>query len=414
MRNRQLLYLFLSSFIILFTGMGLFPLLPLYATDFGATPTTIGYYFALMYVANTAGTMLTGQFARRLTRRGAFIVVGALALPAIFFMGRVTAFWQLVLLTAVAWFSGGMNVALANVLTGLHADGKRRGASFSVMFLTMPLGSLFGGAIIGRLVDWYGFQATFDVLTVIWFIMPLIGLLGIRDPQTRPGVAEARETPHANARRPQVAMPALGGRFVLLMGITFFASLAIQAARLGAPLSMQALSFSAGEISTATAIGGLVTIPVALLLGALSDRLGRERFLIISYVLAGFGAAALIAANELWHFWLAVTLMTVSLSTTGALASALATDALPPEALTRGLPLIKAMTSIAAIVSFASAGYVLETLGPGALFVVATALAGLATLGVRPLYAACGDMIAVLRVPLFSLDCYGQVATEKA
>lgn len=414
MRNRQLLYLFLSSFIILFMGMGLFPLLPLYATELGATPTTIGYYFALMYVANTAGTMLTGQFARRLTRRGAFVVVGALALPAVFFMGRVTAFWQLILLTAVAWFSGGMNVALANVLTGLHADGKRRGASFSLMFLTMPLGSLFGGAIIGHLVDGYGFRATFDVLTVIWLIMPLIGILGIRDPHTQPKAAKIKEASRATAQQPKVAMPALGSRFLLLMAITFLASLAIQAARLGAPLSMQALSFSASEISTATAIGGLVTIPVALLLGALSDRLGRERFLSLSYVLAGLGAATLIAASQLWHFWLAVTLMTVSLSTTGALASALATDALPPEALTRGLPLIKAMTSIAAIVSFASAGYVLETLGPGALFVVATLLAGLATLGVRPLHAACGDMINVLRVPVFSLDCYGQAASPNA
>lgn len=409
MRNRQLLYLFLSSFIILFAGMGLFPLLPLYATEFGATPATIGYYFALMYVANTAGTMLTGQFARRLTRRGAFIVVGALALPAIFLMGRVTAFWQLVLLTAVAWFSGGMNVALANVLTGLHADGKRRGASFSLMFLTMPLGSLFGGAIIGSLVDLYGFRTMFDVLTVIWLIMPLIGIFGIRDPHARQAAEKEKEV-----QRTTTVSTALGSRFLLLMGITFFASLAIQAARLGAPLSMQALSFSASEISMATAIGGLVTIPVALLLGALSDRLGRARFLSISYVLAGLGAATLIAASQLWHFWLAVTLMTVSLSTTGALASALATDALPPEALTRGLPLIKAMTSIAAIVSFASAGYVLQTLGPGALFVVATLLAGIATLGVRPLHATCGDMIKMLRVPVFSLDCYGQPATQNA
>lgn len=408
MKSKQLLYLFLSSFIILFIGMGLFPLLPLYATEFGATPTTIGTYFALMYVANTAGTMLTGTFSRWLTRRGTFVVVGALGLPALFLMGRVTSFWQLVVLTAVAWFSGGMNIALANVFTGLHADGKRRGASFSLMFLAMPLGSLFGGAIMGRLVDAYGFTTMFDAATVVWIIVPLIGMFGIVD---QPAKVASENGKASVQKQAETSLQPLGRRFALLMAITFFSSLAIQAARLGAPLSMQALDFSASEISTATALGGLVTIPVAMLLGTLSDRLGRERFLTISYVLAALGAVGLIGASQPWHFWVAVTLMTVSLSTSGALASALATDALPAAALTRGLPRIKAMNSIAGIISFASAGYVLETLGPVSLFMVAAMFAAVAALGVPPLHAACGHVIRILRRPVFSLDCYGQVAS---
>ena len=322
MKNRQLLYLFLSRFIILFVGMGLFPLLPLYATEFGATPATIGYYFALMYVANTVGTMLTGRFTQWLTRRGAYVVVGALSVPALFLMGRVTAFWQLVVLSAIAWFSGGLNVSLVNVFTGLHADGKRRGASFSLMFLAMPLGSLFGGAIVGRLVDAYGFGVMFDFLTVVWIVVPLIGLLALEDRAQSPSGSNVRSSKDA-------PMAPLGRRFALLMAITFFSSLAIQAGRLGAPLSMQALNFTASEISTATAVGGLVTVPVALLLGALSDRLGRERFLTLSYLLTAVGAAALIGATHVWHFWLAVTLITVSLSTSGALASALPTDRVP-------------------------------------------------------------------------------------
>jgi MFS family permease len=192
------------------------------------------------------------------------------------------------------------------------------------------------------------------------------------------------------------------------MAVTLFSSLAIHAARLGAPLTMQALTFSASDISAATAIGGLVTVPVALLLGTLSDRMGRERFLTLSYVLAAFGAAVLIGATQIWQFWLAVTLMTVALSTSGALASALATDALPPAALARGLPRIRAMNSIAGIISFAGAGYILETQGPVSLFIVAASFAGFAALGVRPLHAACGDIIRVLRKQVFTLDCYGR------
>lgn len=405
MKNRQLLYLFLSSFIILFVGMGLFPLLPLYATEFGATPSTIGYTFALMYAANTAGTMMTGRLSQWLTRRGAFTLVGALGLPALFLMGRVTAFWQLATLAAIAWFSGGLTIALANVFTGLHAGRSRRGASFSLMFLTMPLGSLFGGAIIGHLVDAYGFRVMFELLALIWIIIPLIGLLALQEPEAQTVSAPRPEQQAVVARQ----MP-LGRRFALLMAITFFSSLAIQAGRLGAPLSMQMLDFTAGQIATATAIGGLVTVPVAMLLGALSDRYGRERFLTLTYLLAAVGAAALIVATEVWQFWIAVSLMTIALSASGALAFALATDALPTAALTRGLPRIKAMSAIAGIVSFASAGYMLDTLGPASLFITAALLALFAALGVPPLRAACDTRVHILRVPLFVLDCNGQPA----
>ena len=131
MRNRQLYYLFLSNFIVLFTGMGLFPLLPLYATEFGASPAMVGIYFALTYVFNSAGTILSSWAAQQLTRRGAFIITTSLGVPALFLMGQVSELWQALLLTAVVWFSGGMTIVLTSVLTGLHASDSQRGASFS-------------------------------------------------------------------------------------------------------------------------------------------------------------------------------------------------------------------------------------------------------------------------------------------
>ena len=53
--SQQLRLLFLSSVIVLFVGMGLFPVLPLYAAQLGASRTTIGLLFSLMYAANSAG-----------------------------------------------------------------------------------------------------------------------------------------------------------------------------------------------------------------------------------------------------------------------------------------------------------------------------------------------------------------------
>jgi len=74
--NKQLLFLFASNLVVLFVGMGLFPLLPLYATQFGATRTVIGIYYAVMYAASVLGTMATGWLARRVPPRDLFIAAG--------------------------------------------------------------------------------------------------------------------------------------------------------------------------------------------------------------------------------------------------------------------------------------------------------------------------------------------------
>jgi UMF1 family MFS transporter len=158
---------------------------------------------------------------------------------------------------------------------------------------------------------------------------------------------------------------------------------AIGVGRLGMPLSMQALDFPVGAIASVTAMSGLVAVPIALLIGALSDRLGRRRFLALIYVLVASGMLILSAADQVWHFWLAATLMFVALSTNGALTSALATDILPREALSRSLPRITALNSAAAVLSFASTGFVMDTFGATTLYIAAAALALIAALQLR-------------------------------
>lgn len=376
MRNRQLYYLFLSNFIVLFTGMGLFPLLPLYATEFGASPAMVGIYFALTYVFNSAGTILSSWAAQQLTRRGAFIITTSLGVPALFLMGQVSELWQALLLTAVVWFSGGMTIVLTSVLTGLHASDSQRGASFSLMFLAFPLGALVGGTVMGWLLS-YGYTTLFTTLTAIWLLLPLIGLLLLKDsPLPAASGAAGRNTAQSIA-------PPLDSRLHLLMLVSLLSSVAISVSRLGTSMTMQAHAFSAGDIASTATVSGLLTIPVAFALGAYSDRLGRRTSLAISLTLAAVGALLLVTATQLWQYWLSATLMMIALVSSGAMVTALAADILPPQALNRGLPLINVMGSIASILSFGATGYLLESIGAATLFALAAAIALLATAAVK-------------------------------
>jgi MFS family permease len=365
--NKQLLFLFASNLVVLFVGMGLFPLLPLYATQFGATRTVIGIYYAVMYAASVLGTMATGWLARRVPPRGLFIAAGALGVVALALLGQATALWQVVLFTAAIWFGGAITIPLVGVFTALVADGDNRGKSFTMMYLAFPLGAVFGGTAVGQLVGWQGYPVMFAALAAVWAILPVIGLFGLRDERfSRPTSSESEKS---------VGSAPLGRTFYLLLIAFLFSATAVNVGRLGTSLSMQTFNFSASAVSSTATVSGLVAIPVTILIGALADRLGHKRLLIVGYLMAAGGALTLVTASQLWQFWLAATLMLVAFVTNMSVASAFATSILEPMALSRGLPMINAMDSVASIASFAGAGFVMDTFGATPLFFTAAGLA---------------------------------------
>ena len=81
--DRQLPYLFFYSFIILFVGMGLMPVLPLYAANFGASSSITGIYLSVIYVSITISTIMTSWLGLKLGRKRLFVLSAALGAPAL-------------------------------------------------------------------------------------------------------------------------------------------------------------------------------------------------------------------------------------------------------------------------------------------------------------------------------------------
>ncbi|MDX1687947.1 MAG: MFS transporter [Candidatus Promineifilaceae bacterium] len=369
--NKQLLILFLASFFILFVGMGLFPLLPLYAAGFGARPAAIGLYFAIVFTANAAGPLFAGWLSKRFSLKSLFFALAAAPVPAVALLGQATAFWQLVVLTSFIWFTGGAVLALVGVLTAVHAGDEERGAAYSLMFTAYPLAGVVGGATAGWLVEASGYPALFLVMAAVWIGTPLSALV-VRDHKDGEVVdEEGDEAP--------VPVSAFGRSYFGLLVAALLVATAVNVSRLGTSLSMEALSFSPGAVASTATVSGLITMPLTLLIGALSDRLGRQRFMTAGYLLAAAAAVALVVAQTLWQFWLAATLAMIAYSVTNAVGSALAADLLPKRALGRGIAWFNAVNSAAGIVSFAAAGMVMEALGPVVLYVGTAGIALLAT-----------------------------------
>ncbi len=360
--NKQLLYLFACNTAVLFVGMGLFPVLPLYATALGATPAMVGVYLALTYTSITCGTLLASWLLGHFLPRTILFAASGLGVPALVLMGHVAALWQLIGLTGIVWFTGGVALSVVSVLTGLVADRTYRGKSFSLMSMGTPLGALLGGMTVSQLIAWQGYPVMFAALGASWLVIPLAAsqVAG----QTYTGRKTDRPT-QGRASRP------LSRPFYLFVPVFLLSTMAVNVGRLGTSLSMQALTFSPSQVASTATISGLVAIPVILLIGRLSDRMDRRHLLVFTYVLTGSAVILLANAILIWHFWLAATLLLIARCVNGAVGSAYVTDILAPQELARGLSLLNTTGWAAGILTFASAGHMMDSLGASPVYMLA-------------------------------------------
>lgn len=390
LQNKQILYLFLSSFATLYVGMGLFPILPLYIARFSDSSSMAGVYLAIVYVANALGPVTAGWLAGRVPRRALFVAAGLAGIPAIALMGLASSFWQLTVLTSVVWFAGGVNLTLVPIFTNMQTDPSNRGKAFSLMALAAPLGALAGGATVGRLVAWQGYTGMFLALSLEWAIIPLIGLFllkdkGREDAGREDAVREDAGRADKRATRSQGMAKVFNRSYYLLLGVILLAAMAHGVSRMAASISMQVLDYGAEAVSSANMISGLAAIPITLAIGSLSDRLGRKHFLTISILFTLAGSVMLINAAQLWQFWAAAILHLISFSINGSMGQALTTEIVGREHQGRGLSWLNATTATASIFCFAGGGVIIDSMGLNAVFLGAAVLAGVAAAGLQGL-----------------------------
>ena len=361
MKTKQVLALFFCSLVPWTIGNGLIPLLPVYATRLGATPTSAGNYLSLSYLAIAVGAFSAGWVSDRSgNRRLPIILTGLLSIPLTWLMGHASSVGSLTILTALVWLFGGLGLALISILAGLSAGRDERGKIFGLLALTGGLGAFIGGLTSGYIVDHWGFTALFSILAVFLILWPVSAFFLS---ETKPKETE-KEQEAVTERAP------LGRSFHLLFSASLISSSAGFFILLGRSLMMSDLGFSATAISITGAVSGLIAMPLPLLMGWLSDRTGRKPYLYLAYLAGMIGLILLPFSTSLAAFVVVAILQAVFTWINGSVGNALVTDILPPQAIGRGLASFGATAWIGGILGFAVAGYLLQHLGVLPTFVI--------------------------------------------
>jgi MFS family permease len=366
MSKKQVLALFVCAVVPYTIGNGITPLLSVYATELGASRAVAGYCLSFCQLALAAGTFGAGWLSDRPQHRGMLIMMGGMiSIPAVSLIGRAPSVWHLIAFLGTFFFCAGMTATLISILAGLLAGKGERGRTFGILSLAPSLGALIGGATAGPIVDKWGYPTMYAALSVFGILWPATALL-LKD-----GEATRVQRGDTSAQGKRVG---LGRGFYLL----FVASLAAMAAsfvsRLGTWLAMNDLGFAAAAVSSTSAIGGVVTLPLPPLIGWLSDRLGRKQFLGLCYLTGTVSLLILLVAASLAHFWVVISLLYALCSVNGAVGPALVTDIVPRESLGRGISLFSATPWIGGVIGFAVTGSAVQHLGMPTTFILAALL----------------------------------------
>jgi predicted MFS family arabinose efflux permease len=333
----------------LYAGIsGLIGLMPVYLGRAGLDPSRTGLWLALLYVCLATGTVGGGTLCHRFRRRQLLLIAsGALAAPVTWAIARgpsVTA--SLVLLGGV-WFATGVALTTISVLTGLSATPGQSGSRFGALTLSAALGLLLGSCGSGPLVDRWGFAGLFTAFGWLYLLIPLAGLLVDDHGVVRAGRAGAAPT---------------AGRGVLAessVAVLLIASVLAQAANimlfLSRALIMHARGFDATAISTASAVGSLVSLPLPLVLGSLADRVGRGPLLLACFVAPALGLIVQVMAVEVWQFWVASVLSTI-VGMSVVVASAHIADVVPEDRLSWPLAALNATPWVGIVLGLSAGG----------------------------------------------------------
>jgi MFS family permease len=353
MSRKLLLLLCLCNALLFTVGNALSTFVPVYAVRLGADRATTGYLFALVFLSLSLGTIFFGWLSDRLQRRKALLIAAALIdVPIYLLMSATTDYGLLFTLFSLGWFTGSAILVAVLALAGLYAGPSERGKIFGLLASCTAVGQLVAGVFAGQLVDRLGYPVLFTVAAVLSVVIAVLGLLLVDRSVPR----------HADSKTGGQA--ALWGNrsFVILFVACILALVAGGMTLLIRPLEMDRLRFDAQSIASVGAIGGLVTLPMPVLIGWLSDRLPRKYLLLCCFTFALLGLLTLAGAMSLAQFWLSGVFISVA-STSTAIGSAMVTDFVPTDVLGTGVSWINATGWIGFTVGLAATGQAMQALG---------------------------------------------------
>ncbi|MBA4147105.1 MAG: MFS transporter [Verrucomicrobia bacterium] len=311
MRKPSLLIIFLTVFIDL-VGFGLiFPLLPIYSQNFGASGFMIGAIIAVYSLMQFIFAPIWGRLSDRIGRRPILLIsTGCASISYMIFafgsgMEGSVALWVILISRLFAGICGA-NISVAQAYIADITPPEKRSARMGLIGMAFGLGFVFGPALGGFSIKWFGLMGpgwVAAVLTGLNFLWVAFMLPESWKPSTEPVMPRPRLAQFTHT----MSNPTMG----LLIGIFFLATFCFASfeTTIGLLVSKNFnLEISTGKgaetiaylISYCAILGALVQGGA---IGKLVKKMGEPKLIASSLIIAAVGMA-LIPYLHTWGFLL--------------------------------------------------------------------------------------------------------------
>ena len=372
--KKQLILIFAFVFLDLLGYSLILPLLPFYASSFGATLTLVGLLGTVNGLGQLIAAPLIGRLSDRYGRRPLLIVAVSGTILGFLLLGFAQSLWMIFLSRIVDGLLGG-DTALARAYITDITEPKDRAKSLGMIGAAFGLGFIIGpvmGGLLGEIsLSLPAFVAA--GLAIISLAAVIIWLPESLPPEVR---KNRRKNPHTKfnlanlvdeLKRPCVG-PLLVIRLFFSFAFTIFQSSFALYAKEILGLSVQ----STGLVLTY--VGLLSVIVQGFAIGKLTQ-VFKERQLILSSIL--IMAASLLAWGLTKDVWLLLVVLAPIALSGGILNTVLTsqiTKAVYQEDVGGTLGLANSMQTLAQIITPGLGGVLLSNLGPWALGATASTL----------------------------------------
>ncbi|SES28494.1 Predicted arabinose efflux permease, MFS family [Salipaludibacillus aurantiacus] len=299
------------------------PMLPLYATELGASELTVGllisaFAFFPMILAIHIGKMVDKIRSNLPVVFGIIGLTIGIAVPAF-----IPSIWALFISQTIVGVSQiFINVGLQN-LVGSHSTPATRDKHFSYLSTGVSLGWFIGPVTGGYLGEFYQFQVIYTYTLFFGVLALIIGMFlpkGFSQNKGKPKTDNKKEGTFNLLTEKKVRRALITSALVLYSRDIFIAYFPIFASGQG---------YSTSEIGWIISIKGLALVLVRFSLPFLLDKLGRDRIIVFSLLMGGASFALYPILGHFYLFILLAVMMGAGLGCGQPLSMSIAYNAAP-------------------------------------------------------------------------------------
>jgi MFS family permease len=371
--SKKLWVLMATAFVDMLGFAMVFPLLPFYAKDLGATPLLIGVLISSFSIAQLATSPLWGRFSDRFGRRPVLLIgLGAAGIAYIVF-GLASSVWRslwLLLLSRTVQGAGGGTTGVVQAYIADSTEPGERAKALGWLSACTSAGVMIGPGI-GSLAAHIGNAAPGFIAAALCFLNVAFAWKYL--PESRPKLGAPKRGVRAALWHVILHPGTPQSRLILIyaMGMAAFAAMSsCVALYLNVQFGVTAKTIGIVFVY----IGGLAVVMRALVLGWAVDRLGEARVMRVGALIFAIGLALYAVPTKIWMLALIIPLVPIGQALLFPSVTALSTHRADPEERGQMMGVQQAFGGAARVVGPLWGTWAFQQFGPASPFLLASAI----------------------------------------